>query len=218
MIEWVCVEVKRAQTAYLQMIGPAGMTVISVVVPCYNEEEALSIFHSEIFDAIHTMRDKDPGLFFELIFVDDGSTDETLPIVKSLQENTPPDAAKVIYLSFSRNFGKEAALYAGLKQATGDFVATMDADLQDPPSLLPRMYEELASGDVDNIATKRLTCAGEPAVRSLFARPFYRLINALADIDIVDGSRDYRLMSRQMVDAILLVTEYNRFSKASSLG
>lgn len=166
------------------------------MLPLYYQEMRKIMDHTRIVD-------------FELVLVNDGSTDGTLAVLRDLaQEDT-----RVRYVSFSRNFGKEAALYAGLQRAKGDFVAVMDADLQDPPRLLPDMYRELKAGDYDCIGTKRSDRKGEPPIRSFFARQFYKLINRISDTEIVDGARDYRLMTRQMVDAVLQVTEYNRFSK-----
>ncbi len=152
---------------------------------------------------------EDEELAYELLFINDGSTDGTLQLLR--------DAARqdshVRYLLFSRNFGKEAAMYAGLQHCKGDYAAVMDADMQDPPSLLPEMYAALRSGDHDSVATRRVSRDGEPPVRSFFARRFYRLMNCISDTRIEDGARDFRLMTRQMVDAILSMTEYNRFSK-----
>jgi len=145
---------------------------------------------------------------FEYIFIDDGSQDGTLPILRDLSKTD-----NIKYLSFSRNFGKEAAIFAGLSSATGDFVALMDADMQDPPNLLPKMHEILATGDFDCVATRRITRKGEPPIRSFFAKRFYSLINTISDTQLADGARDFRLMSRQMVDAVLSLGEYNRFSK-----
>ena len=177
---------------------------ISLIVPCYNEEEALPIFYKEA-TAVLTGMDCD----YELLFVNDGSRDGTLPLLKELASRDP----HVIYLSFSRNFGKEAAMYAGFCNAKGDYIAVMDADMQDPPSLLPQMLEILQSGEYDSVATRRADRAGEPPMRSWFARKFYRIINKISDADIVDGARDFRLMTRDMVDAICAMGEYNRFSK-----
>jgi glycosyltransferase involved in cell wall biosynthesis len=181
------------------------MDKISVVVPCYNEEQALPLFYGEM----EKIRGEMPRVDFEYIFVDDGSSDGTLGILLGLAES---DQA-VRYVSLSRNFGKESAMYAGLERASGDYAAVMDADLQDPPGLLPQMYGELRCGEYDCVATRRVTRAGEPAVRSFFARGFYRLINKMSPTKIVDGARDYRLMRRGMVNAILALKEYNRFSK-----
>lgn len=187
------------------------MTLISIVVPCYNEEESLPLFTDELSRVTNSMKERHGDLEFELVFIDDGSSDGTLSILKDLAQKEWP--FKVRWASFSRNFGKEAALYAGLEKAKGDYVATMDADMQDPPSLLPDMYEILLTEDCDNVATRRTTRKGEPAIRSFFARLFYKIINRISDADIVDGARDYRLMKRDMVDAVLSITESNRFSK-----
>lgn len=181
---------------------------ITIVVPCYNEEAVLPYFFSEIGRVIDGMT-ANSEILFELIFIDDGSTDQTLNL---LREFTSKDE-RVRYISFSRNFGKEAAIYAGLKNAKGDYIAVMDADMQDPPSLLPQMYALLQNEKYDCIATRRVTRKGEPPIRSFFARNFYRLINKLSDANIVDGARDFRLMKRIMVDAIISMGEYNRFSK-----
>lgn len=181
------------------------MSLISIVVPCYNEEESLPLFYQAILE----MKSSLPEVDFEFIFVNDGSKDNTLKIMRSLAQQD----ANVHYVSFSRNFGKEAALLAGLAHAQGDYVAVMDADLQDPPALLPEMYETLQTKMYDCVATRRVTRAGEPQIRSFFARMFYKLINKISKTEIVDGARDFRLMTRQMVNAILSVQEYNRFSK-----
>ena len=178
--------------------------LLSLIVPCYNEEEALPLFYSEVTKVLRQM---DCG--HELILVNDGSSDKTLSIMKELAASDP----NVYYYSFSRNFGKEAAMYAGFCNARGDYVAVMDADLQDPPSLLPEMVKLLESGEYDSVATRRADRTGEPPIRSWFARLFYRLINKISDADIVDGARDFRLMTRDMKDAILSMSEYNRFSK-----
>ena len=182
--------------------------LLSIVVPCYNEQEALPYFYEEICRVAGEMK-ASHGADFEFIFVDDGSKDGTLTVARRLHE----DDARVRYVSFSRNFGKEAGIYAGLKAAKGDYVAMLDADLQDPPSLLPAMLDTLLSGEYDCAATRRTTRKGEPPIRSFFARMFYRIINKMSKTEIVDGARDFRLMSRPMVDAVLQVTEYNRFSK-----
>ena len=181
------------------------MSLISIVVPCYNEEESLPLFYQAILE----MKSSLPEVDFEFIFVNDGSKDNTLKIMRSLAQQD----ANVHYVSFFRNFGKEAALLAGLAHAQGDYVAVMDADLQDPPALLPEMYETLQTKMYDCVATRRVTRAGEPPIRSFFARMFYKLINKISKTEIVDGARDFRLMTRQMVNAILSVQEYNRFSK-----
>ena len=182
--------------------------LLSIVVPCYNEQEALPYFYKEICRVAEEMK-ASHGADFEFIFVDDGSKDKTLSIARELHKQD----ARVRYISFSRNFGKEAGILAGLKAAKGDYVAMMDADLQDPPALLPQMLDALLEEDYDCAATRRTNRKGEPPIRSFFARMFYKIINRLSDADIVDGARDYRLMRRRMVDAILALPEYNRFSK-----
>ena len=182
------------------------MKLLSAIVPCYNEEENVPYFYEEFL--------KNEAFFekyeiaFELLFVDDGSKDKTASEVKKLIEKD----ARVHLISFSRNFGKEAAIYAGLEKSKGDYVAVMDADLQDPPSLLPDMFEALFEG-YDSVATRRVTRKGEPVIRSFFARMFYKLMNKISKTDIVDGARDFRLMTRQVADALLSMQEYNRFSK-----
>lgn len=182
--------------------------MISVVVPCYNEEQALPYFVPEIQQVGKTLENR-YQVALEVLLVNDGSKDGTL----SLMRTYAGQYQNVRYLSFSRNFGKEAAIYAGLEHAQGDYVAIMDADMQDPPALLPQMYEILRDEPYDSVATRRVNRAGEPPIRSFFARTFYKLINRISDADIVDGARDYRLMKRAMVDAILSMKEYNRFSK-----
>lgn len=188
------------------------MTVLSVVVPCYNEEASLPLFFAELKKVSKAMVQRWKNLCFEVVLVDDGSSDSTLQVFKKL-ELEYKGYFSISWLSFSRNFGKEAALYAGLQHTAGDFVATMDADMQDPPSLLPQMYEVLQNEDYDNVATCRKDRKGEPVIRSWFARKFYKIINHISKADIVDGARDFRLMKRPMVDAILQMHEYNRFSK-----
>ena len=178
--------------------------LISLIVPCYNEQEALPIFYEESTKVLTGM-----DCEYEFLFVNDGSKDATLSILKDLAERDE----HVTYLSFSRNFGKEAAMYAGFTNAKGDYVAVMDADMQDPPALLPQMLALLTSGEYDSVATRRVNREGEPPIRSWFARQFYRIINRISDADIVDGARDFRLMKREMVDAIAEMGEYNRFSK-----
>ena len=177
---------------------------ISLIVPCYNEEEALPIFYRETKNVLETMPCE-----HEFVFINDGSRDRTLAVLKELAGQD----GYVQYLSFSRNFGKEAAMYAGFCNVTGDYVAVMDADMQDPPALLPEMLDKLLTGEYDSVATCRVTRKGEPPIRSWFARLFYRMINRVSDADIVDGARDFRLMRREMVDAIGEMGEYNRFSK-----
>ena len=182
------------------------MKLLSVIVPCYNEEENVRDFYDELLRNASFFQEKETEI--EIIYVDDGSKDKTVAEVKRLHE----EDARVHLLSFSRNFGKEAAIYAGLQRAKGDMVVMMDADLQDPPSLLPEMYSYIEQG-YDSVATRRVTRKGEPPVRSFFARMFYRIMNKISRTEIVDGARDYRLMTRQVVDAILAMTEYNRFTK-----
>lgn len=179
--------------------------LISIVVPCYNEEPVLGKFYEEIDRISREMDEVD----FEFVFVDDGSKDRTLEEIKELREKDK----RVKFVSFSRNFGKEAGLLAGLEYAKGDYVATMDADLQDPPALLPEMYEYVRTGEYDCVATRRVSRKGEPPIRSFFARMFYKLINKMSKIEMVDGARDFRLMSRQMVQVITAMPEYNRYSK-----
>lgn len=176
---------------------------LSLIVPCYNEAESVPLFYQETTKVVGSIDD------YEIIFVNDGSTDATLSEIKELAKKD----SHIVYLSFSRNFGKEAAMYAGFCNAKGDFVAVMDADLQDPPSLLPEMLEKLESGEYDSVATRRVSREGEPPIRSWFAKQFYKIINKISDADVVDGARDFRLMRREMVDAIIEMSEYNRFSK-----
>ena len=180
--------------------------LLSVIVPCYNEEENVPYFYEELMKLTPFFEEK--KLDLELIYVDDGSKDGTVSEVKKLNEKD--DRVKLV--SFSRNFGKEAAIYAGFSKSRGDYVVMMDADLQDPPSLLPKMFHYIEEG-YDSVATRRVSRKGEPVIRSFFARLFYKLINKISKTDIVDGARDYRLMTRQVVDAILSIGEYNRFSK-----
>ena len=182
--------------------------LISLIVPCYNEQDALPLFYQEASRVAEEMG-RSHGAEFEFVFIDDGSKDDTLSIMRALHGQD----ARVRYQSFSRNFGKEAGIWAGLKAARGDYVAMLDADLQDPPSLLPEMLDALISGEYDCAATRRTTRKGEPPIRSWFARMFYKIINKMSDTEIVDGARDFRLMSRKMVDAVLSMAEYNRFSK-----
>lgn len=178
---------------------------ISIIVPCYNEQEALPYFSKEII----RIADQLPAYEFQIVFVNDGSKDKTLELLKSYEKSDP----RIHYISFSRNFGKEAAMYAGFRYATGDYVAVMDADMQDPPALLPDMLQIIKSGEYDSVATRRENRDGEPPIRSFFARKFYKIINKISDADVVDGARDFRLMNRKMVDAICSMGEYNRFSK-----
>ena len=179
--------------------------LISVIVPCYNEQEVLRLFYDEISSVAGKMSAYD----FEFIFVNDGSRDNTLNICKELAAKDE----RVKYISFSRNFGKEAGIYAGFEKAKGDLVCMMDADLQDPPSLLPEMVKVIEEDGYDSVATRRVTRKGEPPIRSFFAGMFYKLMNKISKTEIVDGARDYRLMTRQFVNSLLSLGEYNRFSK-----
>ena len=183
------------------------MEKISVVVSCYNEEVALPLFYEEM----ERIRAQDFGdsFDFEYVFVNDGSKDNTLKVLKSLAEKDE----RVKYISFSRNFGKEAAMLAGLEASCGDYVTLMDADLQDPPAMLRQMYDVIVNEGYDSVGTRRVTRKGEPVIRSFFARMFYKIINRMSSVEMVDGARDYRLMKRQVVDAILSMKEYNRYSK-----
>ena len=182
--------------------------LISLVVPCFNEEQALLLFYERVVRVAASMQESH-GAEFEFIFINDGSRDGTLARLRALHTQD----ARVRYVSFSRNFGKEAGIYAGLQTARGDYVGLLDADLQDPPELLPQMLDALLTGEYDCAATRRTTRKGEPVVRSFFARMFYKLINKMSETEIVNGARDYRLMTRQMVEAVLSMAEYNRFSK-----
>lgn len=179
--------------------------LLSVIVPCYNEEESIKLFYKEIKKVSKEMNYVD----FEFIFVNDGSKDNTLSIIKNLRKKDK----RVKYIDFSRNFGKEAAMLAGLEYSKGDYVTLMDADLQDPPSLLSEMYRLITEEGYDSVGTRRVTRIGEPPIRSFFARMFYKIINKMSKIEMVDGARDYRLMTRKMTDAILSLKEYNRYSK-----
>ena len=181
---------------------------ISVIVPCYNEQESLPLFYHEFCKMCETFEEL-KSVVFELIFVDDGSCDSTFAIMQELAEKDD----EVIYISFSRNFGKEAAIYAGLQNATGDLTAVMDVDLQDPLYLLPQMYRAVVEDGYDSVAARRVTRKGEPPIRSFFARCFYRMIAKISKIELVDGARDYRLMNKKFVNAVLSLKEYNRFSK-----
>ena len=179
--------------------------LISLIIPCYNEVESLPILYEELCRVSNKLSD----YTFEFLFINDGSLDNTLEVLKemSFKDN------RIIYLSFARNFGKESAMYAGFCNAKGDYIAVMDADMQDPPSILPKMLEILQSGEYDSVATRRENRKGEPPIRSFFARLFYKIINKISDADIVDGARDFRLMKREMVNAIIKMSERNRFSK-----
>ena len=178
---------------------------ISVIVSCYNEEESIPLFYKEMNSVSKQMDYVD----FEFMFVNDGSSDNTLNELKDLAHKDN----RVRFISFSRNFGKEAAMYAGLEHVTGDYITLMDADLQDPPSMLPVMYKYIKENDYDQVGTRRVTRKGEPPIRSFFARMFYKIINKMSKVEMVDGARDYRLMTRQVVDSILQLKEYNRYSK-----
>lgn len=182
------------------------MSLLSVIVPCYNEEESVADFYAELLKNESFFREKE--LELEILYIDDGSRDQTAAEVKKLRAVDE----RVRLISFSRNFGKEAGMYAGLEKSRGDYVVLMDVDLQDPPSLLPEMFSYIEQG-YDSVATRRVSRKGEPPIRSFFARMFYRLMKRISRTEIMDGARDYRLMTRQMVDAILRMQEYNRFTK-----
>ena len=180
------------------------MEVISIIIPCYNEEDSIPLIYNELKKVSNNMK-----YDFEFIFVNDGSIDNSLSVLKKLSAKDK----QVKYIHFSRNFGKEAAMYAGLSKSKGDYVTIMDADLQDPPSLLPEMLRLIKEEGYDSVSTRRVSRKGEPKIRSFFARKFYKIINKLSKIEMVDGARDYRLMTRQMVNSILELKEYNRYSK-----
>ena len=177
---------------------------ISIVVPCYNEGKTIPVFYAALIPVLEEIDTE-----YEILFIDDGSSDDTLFVIKSM---TKQDHA-IKYISFSRNFGKEAAMFAGLEAASGDYTVIMDVDLQDPPSLLKQMYADIRTGDWDCVAARRSTRSGEPPIRSFFAKMFYKLINKISSTEIVDGARDFRMMTRRMAQAVLSVREYNRFSK-----
>lgn len=181
------------------------MDTITIIVPCFNEQSALPHFYKECLNLVQLMN----YARIELLFIDDGSTDDTLTLIKEYAKQD----SSVKYISFSRNFGKEAAIYAGLQHASGDYVVIMDADLQDPPSLLPELYAAVKTEGYDSAATRRISRKGEPLIRSWFARKFYKLMHKIAHTDLVDGARDYRLMNRKFVNALLSLGEYNRFTK-----
>lgn len=183
------------------------MSLLSVVVPCYNEEESVELFYQELMKNRGFFDEKEIEL--ELLFIDDGSKDKTMDRIKQLREQDN----RVHFVSFSRNFGKEAAMFAGLEKSKGDYVVMMDVDLQDPPSLLPEMLTSIMEEGYDSVATRRVTRKGEPPIRSFFARMFYKLMKKISKTEMMDGARDYRLMTRQMVNAILELQEYNRFTK-----
>ena len=181
------------------------MKKVNLIVPCYNEAEALPLFKDELNKVIQTL----DQYTFEILLINDGSTDTTLSVMKEICDTD----SHYKYISFSRNFGKEAAMYAGFCNSDGDYAAIMDADMQDPPALLPDMLHCLETEDYDSVATRRVSRIGEPKIRSFFARNVYKLINKISDADVVDGARDFRLMKREMVDSIVAMCEYNRFSK-----
>lgn len=182
------------------------MEKISVLVPCYNEEKALPLFYEELIKNINKFPE---NIEFEILFINDGSKDNTLSVIKELKEKD----SRIHYVSFSRNFGKEAAIFAALENSSGDYVTLMDADLQDPPSLLLDMYKAIVEEDYDAVGTRRVDRKGEPVIRSFFARCFYKLINKLTDFEMVDGARDFIFIKRKVADAILSLKEYNRYSK-----
>ncbi len=183
--------------------------LLTIVVPCYNEQEVLPMFREEILRVTNEMHEKNPQLEFEFLFINDGSKDGTLDILRKYSE----EDERFRYVSFSRNFGKEAGIIAGLENSKGDYVVVMDADLQHPPAFLPQMYEYVSSGEYDCASTRRVSRKGEPKLLSFFSRMFYKVINKISQTYIVDGAQDFRFMTRQMVDAILSMPEYNRFSK-----
>lgn len=185
--------------------SPERKCLLSIIVPCKNEEQAVPIFYSEFLKVAEKMG----KINFEIIFVEDGSTDNTLGIIRDMSAKDP----RVRYISFSRNFGKEAAMIAGLKYSMGDYVAIMDADLQDPPQLLPQMFKKMEESGCDCVAARRRTRDGEPKIRSFLARSFYKILNSTSDLKFTEGARDYRLMKRRVVDAIMELPEYNRFLK-----
>lgn len=185
--------------------SPERKCLLSIIVPCKNEEQAVPIFYSEFLKVAEKMGE----INFEIIFVEDGSTDNTLGIIRDMSAKDP----RVRYISFSRNFGKEAAMSAGLKYSMGDYVAIMDADLQDPPQLLPQMFKKMEESGCDCVAARRRTRDGEPQIRSFLARSFYKILNSTSDLKFTEGARDYRLMKRRVVDAIMELPEYNRFLK-----
>ncbi len=190
---------------YIRVRKEESMDKISIIVPCYNEEEVLPLFYKEITRISDIMKEQ----YLEVIFVNDGSRDNTLRLLKEFAVNDK----HIKYISFSRNFGKESAMYAGLEHADGDYVVFMDADMQDPPALLPEMYDIVKNEDYDSVATRRVDRKGEPPVRSFFARKFYKLMNRYSNTEIMDGARDFRLMNRRFADSLLELKEYNRFSK-----
>ena len=189
--------------------GEILMELISIVVPCYNEEEVLPLFYNKITEIMGQMKEDNSELEFEVIYIDDGSKDKTLEIMRELAQKD----GRMRYISLSRNFGKESAMFAGLEASKGDYVVVMDADLQHPPEFLPKMYEYASSDEYDCATTRRVSRKGESKVRSWFARKFYKLMNKISQTEIVDGAQDFRFMSRQMVNSVIEMREYNRFSK-----
>lgn len=185
------------------------MKLLTIIVPCLNEEAAIPYFYEEIKKTKARFDEEVGDIDFEILFIDDGSTDKTMEVIKDLRKKD----SMVRYVSFSRNFGKEAALYAGFDKSKGDYVVCMDADLQDPPALLLDMYKAVTEEGYDSAATRRVTRKGEPPIRSFFARMFYRMMRKISKTEFVDGARDYRIMTRQMVNAVLSMGEYNRFTK-----
>ncbi len=185
------------------------MELISIIVPCYNEQEVLPLYYEEIKKIMRSMTENEPGLSFELLFINDGSKDKTIDILRDMASSD----SRVRYISFSRNFGKEAGMFAGLQNAKGDYIVVMDADLQHPPEFIPKMYDYVKNQGYDCATTRRVSRKGESKIRSWFARKFYKLMNKISQTEIVDGAQDFRFMTRQMVDAILDMKEYNRFSK-----
>ncbi len=185
------------------------MSLISIIVPCYNEEAVLPLFYDEIQKIMQQMKEEHSHLTFELLFIDDGSKDKTLAILRDMALKD----SRVRYISFSRNFGKEAGMFAGLENAKGDYCVVMDADLQHPPAFLPKMYNYVKDGEFDCATTRRVSRKGESKIRSAFARTFYKIMNKISQTEIVDGAQDFRFMTRQMVDSILSMKEYSRFSK-----
>ncbi len=197
---------KRESVSNGEVLQTAQKPLVSIICPCYNEEAMLPLY----FDTMQAVVFSSLTQYdFELILINDGSKDRTLPILRDLAQKD----SRVKYISFSRNFGKEAAMYAGLKHAKGEYVCVMDCDLQDPPEMIETMLERLSTGDCDCVATRRVTRKGEPKIRSAFARAFYRIINRISDTEFVDGARDFRMMRRCVVDAVLELPEYHRFSK-----
>ena len=190
------------------------MKLISVVVPCYNEQEVLPLFYNEINKVIAQMQSEYDDLEFELLFINDGSKDNTLKMLRELSASDN----RVRYISFSRNFGKEAGMFAGMENSKGDYVVVMDADLQHPPKFIPQMYKYVSEEGFDCATTRRVSRKGESKIRSWFAMKFYKIMNKISQTEIVDGAQDFRFMTRKMVDAVLSMKEYNRFQRVFSVG